>query len=559
MRTLIFFKIFLFLFPILVFPQAGQEIVARNGMVVSESEIASEVGVEILKEGGNAIDAAVATAFALAVTYPSAGNIGGGGFMVLHLEDGRNTSIDFREKAPAKSFKDMYLDKEGNYIKEKSKKGMLAVGVPGSVAGLYYAWKKYGKLDWKKLLYPAINLARNGFPVNYYLARSINYNQKYFSNYPSSAKVFGDTSQPFHFGDTLKQFDLANTLEIIADKGAGGFYSGIIAEKLVSFIQSMNGIISLEDLKNYSPVEREPVKGEFNGFEIISMPPPSSGGIALLQILNSFNNFEFNRDKWGSAEYVHVLSEIFKQVFADRSKHLGDPDFYNVPTGKLISKDYGKQIARNISYDAKPSDQIYPVEILPNESEETTHFATVDKEGNAVSVTTTLNSSYGNKIVAEGLGFLLNNEMDDFSAKPGEPNQFGLLGSEANSIQPNKRMLSSMTPTIVLKDGKPYLLVGAPGGSKIITSVAQVIINVLKFNMDLETAVNLPRFHHQWYPERIDYDEFGLTEDVRRNLINRGHNIGKISDIGRIQAIKLSEGLLFGVSDKRCYGKAIGY
>lgn len=530
-------------------------------MVVSASGLASKIGVEILKQGGNAVDVAVATGFALAVTHPAAGNIGGGGFMVISFKNRDATTIDYREKAPMKAHKDMYLDENGDYIPGSSTTGGLSVGVPGSVAGLYYAWKKYGKLDWKKLIMPAYLLAEKGFNISYRLASSLNHYQKYFEKYESTRKIFRDTAHPFEEGELLVQKDLARTLKLIMDYGPDGFYKGKIADLLVEQVNNIGGIISHEDLLKYNPVEREPVEGNYRGYHIISMPPPSSGGVALLEILNSMEHFHFKPEQWGSSAYIHALAEIFKRVYADRSKHLGDPDFYDVPVNFLISKEYGKIIAESIEEDAVPSDEIYPVDIkTPFESEQTTHYSVIDKDGNAVSVTTTLNSTYGNKVVVEGAGFLLNNEMDDFSSKPGVANQFGLLGSEANSIQPEKRMLSSMTPTIVLKDSKPFLIVGAPGGSTIITAVAQVILNVIDFGMPIQTAVDMPRIHHQWFPEKIDYEKWGLSTDVKKNLIRMGHRIGRERVIGRVQAIMIdSSGVRHGAADPRSDGKAKGY
>lgn len=560
MRILIYFNLLLITYSF-VYPHSKDAVRAKNGMVVSASDLASLAGVEIIRKGGNAVDAAIATGFALAVTHPAAGNIGGGGFMVIRDSDGSATTIDFREIAPAKAAKNMYLDSKRNYNPKLSQTGMLSVGVPGSVAGLYYAWEKYGSLEWSELIQPAFQLALEGFPLSYRLAKSFNNYQKEFAKYKSSRKIFRDPEHPFTEGELFVQEDLAKTLKLIMDKGKDGFYSGKTAELLIKSVQNQGGIITLDDLKNYKPLERKPIIGFYRGYKVISMPPSSSGGIALLEILNSMEYFSFSKDQWGSSKYIHTLAEIFKHVYADRSEHLGDPGYYNVPVEFLTSKDYGKVIANSVSERAVPSHKIAPVSIESfRESEETTHYSIIDNYGSAVSVTTTLNSSFGNKIVVEGAGFLLNNEMDDFSPKPGEPNQFGLLGSEANSIEPGKRMLSSMTPTIILKNEKPFLILGAPGGSTIITSVAQVILNVIDFDMDIQTAVDLPRIHHQWFPERIDYEKFGLSADVKRNLEKMGHFIGKERIIGRVQAILIDdEGVRWGASDPRSFGKAEGY
>lgn len=532
---------------------------AKNGIVVSASKLASVVGVEILKKGGNAIDAAAATAFALAVTYPAAGNIGGGGFIVLHLSDGTETTLDFREKAPAAAFRDMFLDANGNYDPEVSQKGMTASGVPGSVAGLIYAVEKYGRLSLEEVISPAIKLAEEGFPLGYRLAQSFN-NYKYiFGKYESTSKIFvKDVS--FEENELFIQNDLAETLKRIKENGRDGFYKGKTAELLVSQSKKMNGYLSLEDLSNYNVAERKPLKGTYKGYDVVSMPPASSGGVAIIEALNVLENFNFSKDEWNSSEYIHTLTEILKYVYADRAKHLGDSDFYPVPISDLISKNYAQEIYRKIGYGAVPSEKISALQIEDNESTETTHLSVIDKDGNSVSMTTTLNSTFGNKIVVDGAGFIMNNEMDDFSAKPGVPNQFGLLGGEANSIQPGKRMLSSMTPTIVLKEGKPFLIVGSPGGSTIITVVLQVILNSIDFNMDIQQAIDAPRIHHQWMPDQIDYEKFGLAKDVIDNLLLRGHIIGSKRILGRAEGIMVDKyGIRYGATDPRGYGGAAGY
>jgi len=560
----IFSKIILilFLFTSFCYAQEGNPVYAKNGMVVSASSIASKVGVEILRKGGNAIDAAVATGFALAVTYPSAGNLGGGGFMVIHFANGRNTTIDFREMAPIKAFKDMFLDSLGNFLPDLSQKSWLASGVPGTVAGLTYALEKYGTMELKDVIQPAIELAVNGFHLDYRLTNSINSENESFNNIPSSRKVFTNDGEKLNIGQLFKQKDLAFSLGKIRDDGASTFYGGELAEKIVAESDKNGGIFILEDFKNYKVVEREPIIGNYKGFDIVTMPPPSSGGICLIETLNTLEQFSFRKEEWGSSRYIHTLAEIFKQVYADRTEHMGDSDFYPVPIKYLISKDYADLIKSRITESARPSKEFLAAEIPTHkEKEETTHFSVVDSFGNAVSATYTINGSYGNKIVVDGLGFLLNNEMDDFSAKPGAPNMFGMLGSAANAIQPKKRMLSSMTPTIVLKDSKPLLIVGSPGGSTIITSVLQVIMNLLEFKMIVFEAVNAPRIHHQLFPEQIDFEPYGLNEDVKQNLISRGHIIGQERYLGRVEAIFVDhqKNCFFGTSDPRGYGKAIGF
>lgn len=561
-------KIFLLLWSItlstsgLVRAEAPDPVRSKNGMVVSASTLASKVGIQILKKGGNAVDAAVAVGFALAVTYPSAGNIGGGGFMVIHLKDGRNVTIDYREKAPRNSTSEMYYNEKGNVDAEKIQKGVLSAGVPGSVAGLIYALEKYGTMKLEDVIQPAINLAEDGFPLEYRLAQSIQSSLGDFKKYESSMKIFSQNGLPYLEGDIFKQYDLASTLKQIKEKGKDGFYKGKVAELIVEQCKKLGGIISNDDLENYQPVERQPILGSYKGYEIVSMGPPSAGGIGLIQLLNILENFRFTKNEWGSSKYIHTLVEAMKFVFADRSVHLGDEDFYPVPKEWLISKNYARELFSKIFDSAIPSEKIIPGSPkLYKESKETTHYSIYDGMGNAVSTTTTINSSYGSKLVVDGAGFLLNNEMDDFSVKPGVANQFGLIGSHANSIEARKRMLSSMTPTIILKDGNPYLIVGSPGGSTILTVVLQVILNCLEFNMDLQEAINQPRIHHQWLPDKIDYEEFGMTLDVKNNLIDKGHKIGEMKVLGRVEGILIDKekNIIYGATDSRGYGSAEGY
>ncbi len=565
--------IFLLLISLLTGPgcsKAPEPVSSRNGMVVSVSSYATEVGVNILKRGGNAIDAAAAVGFALAVTYPSAGNIGGGGFMVIHLADGKNVTIDYREKAPLSAYRDMYLDKDSNFVPELSQQGATSSGVPGSVAGLIYAQKKYGKLPLSSIIQPAIDLAKNGWRLNPRDARYFNGAIPVFQKYPSTAKIFlKDSSSTYNEGDLFTQPELAHTLERIRDEGRDGFYKGITAELIVKQIKSMGGFITADDLEKYEPVEREPVTGTYRGYDVVSMAPPSSGGIALVELLNILENYDLKDEGWNSSRYIHHLVEAMKYVYADRTYHLGDADFYPVPQQQLTSKAYAKTIFNRIESagdKAVTSAEIKSLDTTKHyESKETTHYSVYDKYGNAVSTTTTINSTFGSGVVVEGAGFLLNNEMDDFSSKPGTQNQFGLLGTEANSIQPEKRMLSSMTPTIILKDNNPYLIVGSPGGSTIITVVLQVVLNCIDFNMNIREAIERPRFHHQWIPDSIYYEQNAISPDVRAELTSMGYNF--IDEDPKTTVLGIAEGILidskqniiYGADDPRGGGLAAGY
>ncbi len=535
---------------------------AFNGMVVSSDSLATAVGVEILKKGGNAVDAAVAVGFALAVTYPQAGNIGGGGFMVIRMANGETVTIDYREKAPLKAHRDMFLDENGNFVPEKSQIGYLSVGVPGSVAGLLLALEKYGTMSRKEVLKPAIKLAEKGFIVNEGLANAFKNAFEHFKKFPSTMKYFSKNGEPYKAGDRLVQKDLAKVLKLIRDKGRDGFYKGKIADLIVAEMKRGGGLITHEDLENYQPVIRKPVIGNYRGYEIISMGPPSSGGVCLIELLNILENFDLKKYGFGSSYTIHYLVEAMRRVYADRAEYLGDPDFVQIPLEKLLSKEYAKSLADEIdTFYATPSSKIIRSVSPPLEGSHTTHYSVVDKWGNVVSVTTTINSYFGSMVVVDGAGFFLNNEMDDFSASPGVPNQFGLLGSEANSIQPGKRMLSSMTPTIVLKDKKPFLVLGSPGGSTIITSVLQVILNVIDFGMNIQEAVDAPRIHHQWYPDVVYYEKRGLPLDVIENLQKRGHKlIERFGFQGEVQAILIDDnGVKYGAVDPRGYGLAMGY
>lgn len=540
---------------------ADEPVIGINGMVVTASDLATDVGLEILMRGGNAVDASVAVGFAMAVTYPYAGNLGGGGFMVIRFSSGDATAIDFRETAPAAAHPEMYLDENGEYIPALSQEGMTSSGIPGTVAGLIYVLEEYGTMSLEEVIEPAIRLAESGFPISYEMAESINYYNEQFNRYESSKKIFTNNGEKLQPGDFLLQEDLAETLYRIRDKGLDGFYKGKTAELIVHQSDKYGGYITYEDLINYKVREKDPVYGSYKDYEIISMPPPSSGGIAIIQAFNILENYNFSKEDWGSSRYIHTLAEIFKYVYADRSKHLGDDDFYPVPVEWLTSKEYADEIFQKIANHAVSSDSISAGTAFKKEDHETTHFSIIDIDGNAVSCTYTLNSAYGNKIVVDGAGFLMNNEMDDFSSQPGEPNLYGLIGSEANKIEAGKRMLSSMTPTIVTKNDKPFMITGAAGGSRIITSVFQSICNIILFNMNLDQAIHIPMIHHQWLPDRIDYEEFALSLDVKKNLEKMGHKIGVEKLIGRLNSIYIDpeSGLYYGAASSRTNGKAVGY
>lgn len=538
----------------------GNENLYSQGMVVSADSLATEVGIKILRSGGNAIDAAVGVGFALSVTYPVAGNLGGGGFMVIKKANGEEFTLDYREKAPKLAKRDMYLNSEGNFVDSLAQEGILASGVPGSVSGMLYALANHGTMSREDVIMPSVELAKKGFYLSEATANSFNRYRSSFIKFPSTTKYFTKDSALFAPGDIFVQSDLANTLGRIIENGTDGFYRGKTAELIVAQSQKMDGIISFDDLMKYNTVVREVVTGNYRGFKILSMPPPSSGGIALIELLNILENIDLRSLGHNSTKYVHYLTEAMRRVYADRSKYLGDPDFYPVPIDSLISKNYAKKLYSQITSSASNSADILPGLVESSESMETTHYSIIDKWGNAVSVTTTINSGYGSKVVVDGAGFFLNNEMDDFSAKPGVPNQFGLLGSEANSIEPGKRMLSSMTPTIVLKDDKPVLIVGSPGGSTIITAVLQVVLNVLDYEMDVNEAVDAPRIHHQWYPEHISIEDGVLDSSGTLELINMGHKVKDIPYLGLIEAIKIDQktGRVSGATDRRGFGLAKG-
>jgi len=532
--------------------------IGEQAMVVSAHILASQVGKEILVKGGNAVDAAIAVQFALSVVYPNAGNIGGGGFMVYRANDGAIETLDYRETAPSKAKRDMYLDNEGNVIEDLSTRGHLASGVPGSVDGMVEAHKKFGSLPWNELLQPSIDIAKSGFPISSKEATALNsIKETLLKNSSIEPAQF---IKEWNEGDTIKHLALAKTLELIRDQGRAGFYEGETAKLIVEEMERGNGIISYEDLSGYHSIWRKPIIGTYRGYKIITMPPPSSGGIALSQLLQSVEDYDLATMGHNSADYIHLLTEAERRVYADRSEYLGDPAFYNVPVSQLTSSTYNKE--RMASFNplkATPSDSIGHGSILL-ESDQTTHFSIIDAKGNAVSITTTLNGSYGSRVVVGNAGFLLNNEMDDFSVKPGFPNMYGLVGGEANAIIPGKRMLSSMTPTIIEKDGQLKLVVGSPGGSTIITSVFQTILNIIDFNMTMQEAVNAKRVHSQWKPDVIMHETDAISQETKALLEEKGHKFHDRGNIGRVDAVKvLEDGSLEGGADPRGEDKAAGY
>lgn len=542
--------------------KSGKTALAEEGMVVTAHREASRVGYEILKDGGNAIDAMVGVHFALAVVYPAAGNLGGGGFLVYREQGGEVHSLDFREMAPSAAHEDMYLDEEGMVIDGLSLYGHKASGVPGSVDGMFVAHAKFGSLPMRRLIQPAIELAEKGFPITAQQAENFNNVKESFVKHnrnPETVALVKDT--PWKQGDLLVQKDLARSLERIRDFGRAGFYEGETAELIVTEMQAGNGIISLEDLKNYTSVWREPITGEYWGYRVFSMGPPSSGGIALMQLLKMSEHFPLEEYGSKTAKTVHLMTEMERRVYADRAEHLGDPDFWQVPTEELLDSEYIRERVEQIDLTQATDSETVRALQLDNlvESEETTHYSIVDKMGNAVSLTTTINSGYGSKVFVEGAGFLLNNEMDDFSSKPGVPNVYGLLGGAANAIQPGKRMLSAMTPTILEKDGKLFMVVGTPGGSTIITSVYQTILNVVDHGMNMTEAVSSGRVHSQWKPDVISPETGALEEAVLEELQQLGHEIRFRGSIGRVDAILVRpDGSLEGAADPRGDDWAIG-
>ncbi|MBZ5634419.1 MAG: gamma-glutamyltransferase [Acidobacteriia bacterium] len=538
---------------------AREPVRARHAMVGAQEPLATDVGLQILKDGGNAVDAAIAVGFALAVTHPYAGNLGGGGFMLIRFADGRSTFVDFRERAPEKASRNRYLDASGKPTR-KSLDGWKSAGVPGTVRGFELAHRKYGSRKWAGLIEPAIALAERGFPVSYALAESLK-SARNLSQNPDSQRIFHKNGAYWEAGETLKQPELERTLTRIAQSGANEFYQGETAQKLAGAMSRNGGLITLSDLKNYAAVERAPLTGSYRGYGIIAAPPPSSGGIGILQMLGMLEGSGYQKPGFGSAAEIQYLAEVMRRYYADRSQYLGDPDFGQLRLSALLDPAYIKRRRDSIDPNhATPSAQILPGLPAGRDGGETTHYNVVDAQGNAVSVTYTLNEGYGNGITVPGLGFLLNDEMDDFASKPGSPNAFGLIQGELNAIQPGKRPLSSMTPTILTRDGKFFMAVGAPGGSRIISSVLQVILNVVDFGMNAQDAVDAPRIHHQWQPDKL-YLEPGISPDTTALLKSRGYDVDRSPGLAlaRVEAIVNSGGWLQGGSDGRASGKAAGY
>ena len=540
---------------------ARQPVHARRTMVVTREPHATDIGDAILGVGGNAVDAAVAVAFMLAVTHPSAGNLGGGGFMLIRLADGRSTFLDFRERAPAAASRDMYIGPDGEVTLD-STIGYRACGIPGTVKGLAYAHHKYGKMKWAQLITPAIDIAGPGFPVSWGLAHSLRDKaiSEKLAKFKDSKHIFLNDGNYYEAGDTLSQPDLAWTLDRIRSKGADDFYTGETAHRLVADIQAHGGLITLDDLRDYKVIEREPLKGSYHGYDIITSPPPSSGGVGILQMLGILDGTDYGKTGPGSAHTLHFLAETMRRYFADRSEYLGDPDFFKVPLTKLLDPAYITSRRSTIDpLHATPSDKILPGKLDGKENTETTHFSIVDGDGNAVSMTYTLNGTFGSGVTAEGLGFLLNNEMDDFAAKPGSKNMFGLIQGEADAIAPNKTPLSAMTPTILTHEGKLFMVLGSPGGPRIINSVLQTILNVVDFRMNAQEAVDQPRIHHQWMPDEISYEP-GISPDTLDILKSMGHAVKESrGHIGEVEAIVAGDdGWLQGAADGRVEGSAKG-
>jgi len=547
---------------------AREPVRGRHGMVASTNEVASRVGVEIMKRGGNAVDAAIAVAFALQVTHPAAGNLGGGGFMLIRLRNGRTTAIDYREMAPAAAHRDVYLDKNGNLIKGEggSLVGYRAAGVPGTVRGMELALKKYGsgKLTWSQLIEPARELAANGFAVTYSLARSLHGDREYLSQYPETKRIYLRNGKFYQEGELFRQPELAATFARLQRSGANEFYEGETARLIVADMKRHNGLMTLDDLRGYVAKERTPVRGTYRGHEIISMPPPSSGGAVLIEMLNILEGYDLSKLDASSSDRYHLMAEAMRRAFADRAEYMGDSDFVKVPVAGMIDKEYAARLRSGISIDrASSSAEVRAGRPAGYESDETTHFTVVDGEGNAVANTYTLNNSYGSAAMAKGTGLLLNDEMDDFAAKPGTPNMYGLIQGERNAVAPGKRPLSAMTPTIVLrKDGSFWFTVGSPGGPPIINTVLCVITNVIDYDMNIQEAIDAPRIHHQWLPDELVGEPSGFSSDTQRALTSRGHTLGKLRYLGDAEGIMIEEktGVRLGATDpRRSDGLAIGY
>lgn len=535
---------------------AAQPVRARRGMVVTRERHATEAGVKVLQAGGNAVDAAVAVGFALAVTHPSAGNLGGGGFMLIRLADGRTSFIDFRERAPGAASRNMYIGPDGKATQD-SVVGYRASGVPGTVRGLEYASKKYGKLPWSDLVRPAVELASKGFPLSYLQAQSLR-NTRGLAQFPESRRVFQRNGRYFEAGESFVQPDLGRTLDRIARLGAAEFYEGETAQLLARDMKEHGGLITLDDLKAYRAIERKPLEGSYRGYQIVTAPPPSSGGVGVLEMLGILEGTDYQKGGAGSASTVHYIAEAMRRYFADRSEHLGDPDFVKVPITQMLDPKYLAKLRASIDPErATPSADVHAAKFAGHESNETTHYTVADEQGNLALVTYTLNGGYGSKVTATGLGFLLNNEMDDFAPKPGEANMYGLVQGEANAIAPRKTPLSSMTPTIVLKDGKPVLALGSPGGPTIINTVLEVILNFVDFKMNVQDAVNWPRFHHQWLPDELRM-EAGYSPDTVALLEKRGYTVKREGSQGECAAVAFRDGWMEGAPDPRTEGTAQG-
>ncbi len=531
-------------------------VISTEGMVATQDKIASRIGAQVLANGGNAVDAAVAVGFALAVAHQSAGNLGGGGFMLVYLaEEDRTIAIDYREVAPLAAHRDMYLDEQGNVDIRKTRFSFASAGVPGTVLGLHHALSNYGTITWQQAIAPAIKLASEGFLMPYDFSSQLHMYKNRLSRHPATKDVYyGDDGTPIAPSELFVQEDLARTLKMISDEGPDAFYHGEIADMIVAEMERGEGIITHEDLATYSVRERETVRGTYRGYDIVSMPPPSSGGLHIIQMLNILENFNLSKMGAGSAASYHVMAEAMRYAYADRAVHLGDPDFYDVPVGWITSKEYGAELAAKIDMNrARPSSEVSAGTPTPHDSPNTTHFSIADKFGNVVSNTYTLNLSYGSGLMITGAGFIMNDEMDDFSAKPGVMNAYRLIGNEANSIEAGKVPLSSMSPTIVFKDGKPFMLSGGAGGSQIISATLQNIINVIDFDMNIAEAVNFPRIHHQWKPDKL-YLQPGISPDTQAILRQYGHDLSVWEYFGRTASVAIEDGVFFGVADPRAIG-----
>ncbi|HEX4900706.1 MAG TPA: gamma-glutamyltransferase, partial [Pyrinomonadaceae bacterium] len=544
-----------------------QPVRARHGIVAATNQLGERVGVQILQSGGNAIDAAIGVAFALAVTHPAAGNLGGGGFMMIRLSNGKTTAIDYREMAPAAAHRNVYLDKDGNLIKGEgsSTVGYRASGVPGTVAGLELALKKYGsgKLTWAQLVEPARRLASEGFPMGYGLARSLNRNE-YLAKYEETRRIFLRNGNYYQEDEIFRQPELAATLTRLQRSGPKEFYQGRTAQLIAADMKRNNGLITMADMRGYVAKERQPLQGSYRGYPVISMPPPSSGGAVLLEMLNILEGFELDKYDWASSERYHLTTEAMRRAFADRAEYMGDADFVKVPVAGLIDKSYAVKLRQSINFErASSSTEVRAGQPMGYESEETTHFTVVDVQGNAVANTYTLNDSFGSGVVAKGTGVFMNNEMDDFAAKPGTPNLYGLIQGERNAVAAGKRPLSAMTPTFVLrKDGSLWFTTGSPGGPTIINTVLLVITNVIDYKMNIQQAIDAPRIHHQWLPDQLVFEPYGLSGDTQKALLARGHKFAKPTYLGNAEGIMIEEktGVRLGASDpRRSDGQAVGY